>query len=144
MSQTSLRSKSKYSLDPSGSYVIAGGFGGLGRSAARWMVAKGAKKLILLSRSGPISKAAMDLVHELVNRGVQLETPKCDVTDVKSLTKALSQSEELLGPIRGCLQATMVLNVRSCFFLKILALIIPLGCPFREYVIRSMEPDGPV
>jgi hypothetical protein len=33
------------------SYVLAGGYGGLGRSLARWMASGGATSLIILSRS---------------------------------------------------------------------------------------------
>lgn len=55
-------------FDLSRSYIIAGGLGGLGRSAARWMVGMGgmgAQHLVLISRSGPKSTAAFDLVKGL-------------------------------------------------------------------------------
>ncbi|KAJ5813636.1 Lovastatin nonaketide synthase [Penicillium pulvis] len=39
-------------LDPNASYILAGALGGIGRSIARWMVSRGAKQLIFLSRSG--------------------------------------------------------------------------------------------
>lgn len=35
--------KPKYSFDPSASYAISGGLGGLGRSIARWMASRGAR-----------------------------------------------------------------------------------------------------
>lgn len=52
-------------FDLSRSYIIAEGLGGLGRSAARWMVGMGAQHLVLISRSGPKSTAAFDLVKGL-------------------------------------------------------------------------------
>lgn len=51
------------------SYSIAEGLGGLGRSAARWMVGMGAQHLVLFSRSGPKSTAAFDLVKRLESGG---------------------------------------------------------------------------
>lgn len=52
-------------FDLSRSYIIAGGLGGLERSAARWMVGMGAQHLVLILRSGPKSTAAFDLVKGL-------------------------------------------------------------------------------
>ncbi|KAJ6259245.1 hypothetical protein Dda_6144 [Drechslerella dactyloides] len=52
-------------FSPNASYVIAGGLGGLGRVAARWMAERGAKHLILLSRSGPRTAEAHELMDEL-------------------------------------------------------------------------------
>ena len=46
-------------------YIIAGGLGGLGRVTARWMVDRGARNIILLSRSGPRTDDAVALVKEL-------------------------------------------------------------------------------
>ena len=101
--------KPSYSLDPSATYLIAGGLGGLGRSAARWMARRGAKNLILLSRSGPKAKAAVTLLSELRILGIHAETPQCDVSSSSSLLAALSQCA-FMPPIKGCLQATMVLK----------------------------------
>ncbi|KLU88199.1 hypothetical protein MAPG_07186, partial [Magnaporthiopsis poae ATCC 64411] len=53
----------KFKLDAS--YVIAGGAGGAGRSVARWMAARGARHIILLSRSGSASAETRELVAEL-------------------------------------------------------------------------------
>lgn len=66
-------------------YVIAGGLGGLGRSIARWIVGRGAKYLILLSRSGPRTDAAKALLHELALGGVYVKAPACDITDADYL-----------------------------------------------------------
>ncbi|CAN8097860.1 unnamed protein product [Discula destructiva] len=96
-------------LDPKSTYLIAGGFGGLGRSAARWMVQRGARNLILLSRSGPTSGAAHKLVKDLQDEGVTIRMPRCDVSDSKSLAAALATCSDL-PDINGCLQATMVLQ----------------------------------
>lgn len=74
------------------------------------MVQRGARNLILLSRSGPKSDAAKQLMEELRGLGVCIRAPKCDVSSVASLSDALSHCSDM-PPIKGCLQATMVLQV---------------------------------
>ena len=92
--------------------MIAGGLGGLGRSAARWMASRGARNLILLSRSGvqSRSKAASDLIEELNSIGVQLHCPQCDVTNDGSLRAELDKYARTMPPIKGCIQASMHLR----------------------------------
>ncbi|KAF7911844.1 uncharacterized protein EAE98_011787 [Botrytis deweyae] len=99
-----------WSFDSKSSYIIAGGLGGLGRSAALWMADKGARYLILLSRSGPTTDAATSLLIKLRDMGVSVEAPKCDITSSDQLRKAISQCSRAFPPIKGCIQATMVLK----------------------------------
>ncbi|KAJ6133656.1 hypothetical protein N7471_008871 [Penicillium samsonianum] len=46
-------------------YLLSGGLGGLGRSAARWMASRGAKYFLFLSRSGGSNADAQLLLNEL-------------------------------------------------------------------------------
>lgn len=46
-------------------YLLSGGLGGLGRSAARWMASHGAKHFLFLSRSGGSNADAQLLLNEL-------------------------------------------------------------------------------
>jgi NADPH:quinone reductase-like Zn-dependent oxidoreductase/acyl transferase domain-containing protein len=107
---TSLKVEPAYTFPADASYVIAGGLGGLGRSIARWMAGRGAKNLILLSRSGADSDTARALLEELTERGVRVVTPPCDITDGDALSQALTKCKNM-PPIKGCIQATMVLKV---------------------------------
>ena len=91
--------------------MISGGLGGLGRSAARWMASRGARYLILLSRSGPRSEVALALLQELRNQGVHVEAPACDVTLKDTLAAVIEKCKEVMPPIKGCIQGTMVLKV---------------------------------
>ncbi|TVY80408.1 Highly reducing polyketide synthase azaB [Lachnellula suecica] len=107
---TLLYRRPSYILNPVATYLIAGGLGGLGRSAAIWMAQRGAKNLILLSRSGPASQSAAKLLTELRNIGVRVEAPKCDVSSRDSLKDVLSTFAKSMPPIEGCVQGTMVLK----------------------------------
>lgn len=113
----------EYSFNPNASYVIAGGLGGIGRRLAAWIASRGAKHLILLSRSGPSkSDSAMKLLGDLRARGIHVVTPQCDIADAQSLRDTISRATRSMPPIRGCIQSSMVLKVRLTH-----ALNSPLG-----------------
>ncbi|KAL4934290.1 uncharacterized protein BDV17DRAFT_296996 [Aspergillus undulatus] len=108
---TVLNTRPNTSLDPEATYVISGGLGGLGRNIALWLVDRGARNLLLLSRSGNQSPKAQELVAELEQRKVRVLTPSCDIADSESLKSALESSQVLgMPPVRGCIQAAMVLR----------------------------------
>lgn len=109
--QTALETAPEYQFDQNATYLIAGGLGGLGRSAARWLASRGARHLILLSRSGARSEAALALIDELTAKGVQVKSPACDVAVGGSLSAALESCAVAMPPVKGCIQASMVLRV---------------------------------
>ena len=73
---------------------------------------RGARFLILLSRSGVQSEASTALVEELKSIGVHSSTPACDITDIESLSPVLTECAKAFPPIKGTIQASMVLKVR--------------------------------
>ncbi|OJJ38044.1 hypothetical protein ASPWEDRAFT_106140 [Aspergillus wentii DTO 134E9] len=106
---TVLNTKPRLSLDPNATFVIAGGFGGIGKNIARWLADNGARHLVLLSRSGGQGTKAQTLINELHARHVQVMTPFCDISDEASLRKALAECHSM-PPIKGCIQAAMVIR----------------------------------
>ncbi|KAI5917692.1 hypothetical protein F4810DRAFT_640865 [Camillea tinctor] len=96
-------------FNPNASYLIAGGSGGLGRAIMKWMAGRGAKHLIVPSRSGPTSKAE-EVISELRQQGVEIVAPKCDVSSAESLANVLEHCARTMPPIRGCINAAMVLQ----------------------------------
>ena len=115
MVPVALRSEPTYEFDQNATYLIAGGLGGIGRSIARWMVGKQARNLILLGRSdsSKYGKETTAFLKDLRARGVQVATPPCDVGDTDSLASALQECSKTMPPIKGCFQASMVLEVRQ-------------------------------
>jgi hypothetical protein len=75
------------------------------------MAQKGAKHLIIPSRSGPSSQAASHAVELLRKRGVHVATPRCDVSSAESLSETLQACADKFPPIKGCINASMVLQV---------------------------------
>jgi NAD(P)-dependent dehydrogenase (short-subunit alcohol dehydrogenase family) len=105
--------------------VIAGGLGGIGRSIAQWLVHRGAKHLILLSRSGG-NVRARKMLDDMRTAGVDVQCPRCDISDIASLKHTLQECDKTMPKIRGCIQATMVLRVNFHGIRNIkLCLIVP-------------------
>lgn len=100
-------------LNSEATYVIAGGLGGLGRAVSQWMVRNGARYLILLSRSGPKTAKAVELLSQLRMAGACIETPCCDISDEAAVRKIITSCSARFPPIVGCIQASMVLKVRE-------------------------------
>jgi acyl transferase domain-containing protein/NADPH:quinone reductase-like Zn-dependent oxidoreductase/NAD(P)-dependent dehydrogenase (short-subunit alcohol dehydrogenase family)/aryl carrier-like protein len=99
---------------PDASYLVAGAFGGIGRSIVRWMVQRGAKHLILPSRS-PVENTGLDRDHflqELKAQGADVYAPVCDIADHDQLKEMLA-SFNGLPVIKGCIQAAMVMRDSS-------------------------------
>lgn len=92
------------------SYLVPGGFGGVGRSILMWMAARGAKHLIVPSRSGASSTAAAQVVSSLQSRGVNVSTPKCNISNEGELAALLEEAKQTMPPIRGTINCVMVLT----------------------------------
>lgn len=100
-----------FSFDENATYVVSGGLGTCGKAISEWMVERGAKHLVLLSRSGVA--AAPEFVKYLRERGAQVEAPPCNVGDVSSLRSMLETVKATMPPIKGCVQAAVVVDVRT-------------------------------
>lgn len=105
-----LKPKPTLSLDPDATYLIAGGLGGLGRIMAGWFIQQGAQNLILLSRSGTNNPTAKSFVDLLKKQGACVAAPACDITNETALKEVLEECLLTMPPIKGCIQATMVLD----------------------------------
>lgn len=110
--EATLDTKPIFSLGPNGTYVVAGGLGGIGRRIARWLVAdRGARNIILLSRSGKLNPHAEKLIEDLAAFGAKVATPSCDVCDIDALKAAIESCMQAgMPPVKGCIQASMVLR----------------------------------
>ncbi|KAF2864665.1 hypothetical protein BDV95DRAFT_508906 [Massariosphaeria phaeospora] len=101
----------RWMFSANASYLLAGGFGGIARSTARWMADRGARHFIILSRSGVRPGKSQELVTDLEKLGVRVAAPKCDVSDAASLRAALDSCKELgMPPVKGCIQGSMTLQ----------------------------------
>jgi NADPH:quinone reductase-like Zn-dependent oxidoreductase len=98
-------------LERDATYLIIGGTGGLGRSITRRMVRRGARHIVLLSRSANITDDVNKLKKESRKLGASIYVVSCDVADEKSVTALVEELQDDLPPIKGIIHAAMVLRV---------------------------------
>jgi myxalamid-type polyketide synthase MxaC len=81
-------------FDANAAYVVTGGTGALGLQLARWMAGRGARWIVLASRSGESDRSRAAL-SELRSTGARVDAVRCDVSrtaDVSSLFASLAES----------------------------------------------------
>ena len=97
-------------IDPQGTYVLAGGLGGLGRSISDLLVANGAKHLVYLSRSGVSKKGLLAYFESLKAKGVEARSYAVDICNGKALKKCIGAIRADVPPIRGVFQCAAVIK----------------------------------
>ena len=90
-------------------YLITGGFGGIGLIMARWLAERGARHLILTGRRGATEEAQPALA-ELARKGVNVHAGKGDVADRQALEQILADAAAAMPPLKGVLHAAGVLD----------------------------------
>jgi aryl carrier-like protein len=94
-------------FDGSASYLLVGGLGGLGRSISTWMIDRGARHLIYLSRSAnPNTEKHQDFIREIESMGCKVELVQGSVSSADDVQKAVDVGR---GKLKGILQMSMVL-----------------------------------
>ena len=88
-------------------YLIVGGFGGLGPLVARWMVENGARHLALLGRHPDMSLPA---IKALEARGARVIALAGDVADEVTLRGHLSRLADESPPLRGIVHAAVAFS----------------------------------
>lgn len=91
------------------SYLITGGLGALGLHSAGWLVAQGAKHLVLAGRKPP-SATAQQQIDRLQQAGVQILVLCGDISQVQDVSEILQQIETSLPPLRGVIHAAGLLD----------------------------------
>ncbi len=89
-----------------GSYVITGGLGGLGMVVVRWLVERGAGRLILNGRTDPSDDQRRDLA-DLAN-GAEIVFVSGDIASAGVAERLVSAAEETGRPLRGVVHAAGV------------------------------------
>jgi NADPH:quinone reductase-like Zn-dependent oxidoreductase/acyl carrier protein len=85
---------------PDATYLVTGGLGGLGLSLARWMVERGARHLVLASRSGTEGRAEEPLAA-LRRAGADVTVARADVANRAEVARLLEGISAMGRPLRG-------------------------------------------
>jgi acyl transferase domain-containing protein/NAD(P)-dependent dehydrogenase (short-subunit alcohol dehydrogenase family)/acyl carrier protein len=104
-----LRQRSPLILDPDATYLVTGGFGGIGLAVLEWLAARGARSLAVISRSGASTPEARRLIQRLEIAGVRVQSETTDVGNAADLARALTRIREDGPPIRGVIHGAGVL-----------------------------------
>ncbi|XP_033641999.1 phenolphthiocerol synthesis polyketide synthase type I Pks15/1-like [Asterias rubens] len=70
-------------------YIVTGGFGGIGQALSRWLCQNGAKHIVLVSRKGAKTAAAKRTVSYLKRNKVNLKEYSLDISNRQSVNKML-------------------------------------------------------
>ena len=95
------------SLRSNATYLITGGLGSLGLKTAEWMAERGAKHLVLISRSQP-SEQAQRTIKALEKLGVTVKLFSADISLEAEVVNILEQIQT--PPLRGVIHAAGILD----------------------------------
>jgi hypothetical protein len=97
-------------LSAEASYLLVGGLGGLGRAVSTWMVERGARSLVYLSRSAGTTIEDQAFFRELQAQGCEALAVAGSVTTLDDVQRAIALAPK---PVAGVIQLSMVLRVSS-------------------------------
>ncbi|WP_283164934.1 type I polyketide synthase [Streptomyces sp. HU2014] len=95
--------------DPAATYLITGGLTGLGASTAHLLADRGARHLALVSRRGPATPGAPELIAALARKGVTATAHAADAAEPGELSAVLDAIAGTGRPLRGVLHSAMAL-----------------------------------
>jgi polyketide synthase 12/myxalamid-type polyketide synthase MxaB len=90
-------------------YLVTGGFGGLGLEVARWLVRRGARTLALVGRHAP-SARAVDTIRQLRDDGVNVTVIRADVSVRAEIARGLGEVRASMPPLAGIFHAAGALD----------------------------------
>ncbi|KAJ4288038.1 hypothetical protein N0V90_012054 [Kalmusia sp. IMI 367209] len=100
-------SSPRAAFDSEATYVLVGCVAGIGYFINKWMIERGAKHLVHLTRSGTVTPQAKHLLQSMVADDIDLVVRKCDVTVKQNVEAAIAEICSI-RPIKGILHAAIV------------------------------------
>jgi len=100
-----------FPVNAEGTHVVIGGTSGFGLATAAWLANRGARHLVLASRSGRVSESDQAELENLRRKGVGVSIESVDVADEAALQELLRRVSEAHA-IKGIVHAAMVIDDR--------------------------------
>ena len=82
------------------------------------MVSKGARNIVLVSRSGSATGKVKELIDELAAVGASIIVRRCDVSNSDSVQNLICNEMVGMPEVRGVVHGAMVLRVSYCLSIK--------------------------
>ncbi|MEX1044689.1 MAG: SDR family NAD(P)-dependent oxidoreductase [Chthoniobacterales bacterium] len=99
-----------FRVDAEALYLVTGGFGGFGRSLARWLAEKGARHLVLTSRQGAAAPGADEFIAELHAAGTEVLAVAADIGTPEGADAVMTRIRAAGRPLKGVFHLAMVLD----------------------------------
>lgn len=93
------KASNELKVDPSASYLLAGGLGGIASVIARHLVENGARRLVCLSRNPGSRAEDVDKIRELESMGCEVHLVKGNLVNKSDIASAIEQSSNLKGVV---------------------------------------------
>lgn len=77
------------------------------------MVSKGARNIVIVSRSDKVTDKVSELMQQAKTCGANIVLRSCDVSDSQSVETMVRETTAQLPPLRGVIHSAMVLDVSS-------------------------------
>jgi polyketide synthase 12 len=97
-------------LDPEASYLVTGGASGFGLELARWLATKGARYLVLVSRSGCKTDYDKKVILELEKQGVRVGLMNVDISKYSEVEKVIATINAEMPVLKGIIHSAAVLK----------------------------------
>ena len=102
--------RSKGSFSSNGTYLITGGTRGFGLEVAEFLANRGARHLVLVSRSGKSVEESSATLAAIKATGAKVELKACDVSSREELRSLLSTIRTKGSQLKGIFHGAMVLE----------------------------------
>jgi NADPH:quinone reductase-like Zn-dependent oxidoreductase/surfactin synthase thioesterase subunit/NADP-dependent 3-hydroxy acid dehydrogenase YdfG/acyl carrier protein len=94
-------------------YLISGGASGFGLEIARWMVSRGARHLVLLSRGGCKTEEDQAALQTMKEQGARVLLAQADVADEGAVRQLLETIQVEMPPLAGVIHGAAVMDDAS-------------------------------
>lgn len=137
-------------MNPRKSYIIVGGLGGFGLELTNWIIARGAKFIILVTSSGICTGYQMLCLRRWSENGINVVVSMEDITILSGAEKLIKTSNQL-APVGGIFNLAAVLrdgliqNLHAADFnavslpkvngTKNLDAVSKISCPLLDYFV---------
>jgi acyl transferase domain-containing protein/acyl carrier protein len=128
-------------------YLVTGGLGAVGLALSRWLVARGARTLVLTGRTADSpTPAQRDAIRVLEAEGAQVRCVRADASDRSAMAMLLADLRGEAKPLRGVLHAAGVVQPRALQATDAAALAATLapkvaGAAALDELTRGVELD---
>ncbi|XP_025269658.1 fatty acid synthase-like [Camponotus floridanus] len=107
--QTTVAAIPRTYMYPDKSYVLIGGLGGFGLELTNWMITRGARFIVLVSRTGIRTGYQMSRVQHWRNKGIKVIISTADITAFSGAECLIDESNRL-APVGGIFNLAVVLR----------------------------------